>query len=127
MAEYEDKQKLAVELAVHWAKTGLRQFSMRDAVNDYMKEVGANKAITDESIIDRRRICAQQLTIRSIAFLSKDELHKVEQELKRIAEDDAPKHNWAGIDDISLSSLCLEQQHLSISKVERLITLMPKE
>ena len=73
MAEYEDKLKLAVDLAVHWAKTGLRQFSMRDAVNDYMKEVGANKAMTDESIIDRRRICAQQLTIRSIAFLSKDE------------------------------------------------------
>ena len=91
MAEYEDKLKLAVDLAVHWAKTGLRQFSMRDAVNDYMKEVGANKAMTDESIIDRRRICAQQLTIRSIAFLSKDELQRVEQELKRIAEDDAPK------------------------------------
>ena len=91
MAEYEDKQELAVELAVHWAKTGLRQFSMRDAVNDYMEEVGANQAMTDESIIDRIRICAQQLTIKSIAFLSKDELHKVEQELKRIAEDDASK------------------------------------
>lgn len=91
MAEYEYKQELAVELAVHWAKTGLRQFSMRDAVNDYMEEVGANQAMTDESIIDRRRIFAQQLTIKSIAFLSKDELHKVEQELKRIAEDDAPK------------------------------------
>lgn len=91
MAEYVNKQNLAVELAVHWAKTGLRQFSMRDAVNDYMEEVGANKAMSDESVIDRRRICAQQLTIRSIASLSKDELHKVEQELKRIAEDDAPK------------------------------------
>jgi hypothetical protein len=45
MAEYEDKQELAVELAVHWAKTGLRQFSMRDAVNDYMEEVGANNAM----------------------------------------------------------------------------------
>ena len=93
MAEYEDKQKLAVELAVHWAKTGLRQFSMRDAVNDYMKEVGANKAMTDESIIGRRRICAQQLTIKSIAFLSNDELQRVEQELKRIAENDAPKQH----------------------------------
>ena len=91
MAEYENKQKLSVELDVHLAKTGLRQFSMRDAVNDYMEEVGANKAMSDESVIDRRRICAQQLTIRSIAFLSKDELHKVEQELKRIAKDDAPK------------------------------------
>ena len=91
MAEYEDKQKLAVELAVHWAKTGLRQFSMRDAVNDYMKEVGANNAMSNESIIGRRKICAQQLTIKSIAFLSKDELQRVEQELKRIAEDDAPK------------------------------------
>lgn len=59
MAEYEDKQELAVELAVHWAKTGLRQFSMRDAVNDYMEEVGANQAMTDESIIDRRKnLCA---------------------------------------------------------------------
>ena len=93
MAEYEDKQKLAVELAVRWAKTGLRQFSMRDAVNDYMEEVGANKAMTDESIIGRRRICAQQLTIKSIAFLSKDELQRVEQELKRIAENDAPKQH----------------------------------
>ena len=91
MAEYEDKLKLAVDLAVHWAKTGLRQFSMRDAVNDFMEEVGANNSMSDESIIDRRRICAQQLTIKSIAFLSKDELHKVEQELKRIAEDDASK------------------------------------
>ena len=54
MSEYEDKQELAVELAVHWAKTGLRQFSMRDAVNDYMEDVGANQAMTDESIIDRR-------------------------------------------------------------------------
>lgn len=58
MLEYEAKQELAVELAVHWAKTGLRQFSMRDAVNDYMEEVGANKAMTDECIIGRRRICA---------------------------------------------------------------------
>ena len=91
MAEYADKQELAADVALHWAKTGLRQFSMRDAVNDYMEEVGANQAMTDESIIDRRRICAQQLTIKSIAFLSKDELHKVEQELKRIAEDDASK------------------------------------
>ena len=93
MAEYEDKQELAVELVVHWAKTGLRQFSMSDAANDYMKEVGANQAMTDESIIDRRRICAQQLTIKSISFLSKDELQRVEQELKRIAEDDAPKQH----------------------------------
>lgn len=47
--------------------------------------------MTDESVIGRRRICAQQLTIKSIAFLSKDELQRVEQELKRIAENDAPK------------------------------------
>jgi len=93
MTEYKDKQELAVELAVHWAKTGLRQFSMRDAVNDYMKEVGANNAMSNESIIGRRKICAQQLTIKSIAFLSKDELQRVEQELKRIAENDAPKQH----------------------------------
>ena len=124
MAEYEAKQELAVELAVHWAKTGLRQFSMRDAVNDFMEEVGANNAMSDESIIDRRRICAQQLTIKSIAFLSKDELHKVEQEFKRTMR---PSNNWAGIDDISLSSLRLEQQRISVSKATRLITLMPKE
>ena len=93
MTEYKDKQELAVELAVHWAKTGLRQFSMRDAVNDYMKEVGTNNAMSNESIIGRRKICAQQLTIKSIAFLSKDELQRVEQELKRIAENDAPKQH----------------------------------
>lgn len=93
MTEYKDKQELAVELAVHWAKTGLRQLSMRDAVNDYMKEVGANNAMSNESIIGRRKICAQQLTIKSIAFLSKDELQRVEQELKRIAENDAPKQH----------------------------------
>lgn len=93
MTESEDKQNLAVELAVHWAKTGLRSFSMRDAVNDYMEEVSANKAMSEEGIIDRRRICAQQLTIKSIAFLNRDELLKVEQELKRIAEDDAPKQH----------------------------------
>ena len=66
---------------------------MRDAVNDYMKEVGADNAMSNESIIGRRKICAQQLTIKSIAFLSKDELQRVEQELKRIAENDAPKQH----------------------------------
>lgn len=34
--EYEAKKEQAVKLSVLWAKTGLRELSMRDAVNDYI-------------------------------------------------------------------------------------------
>ena len=27
----------------HWAKTGMREFTMRDAVNDYLEASGANR------------------------------------------------------------------------------------
>lgn len=43
--EFEAKKEQAVKLSVLWAKTGLRELSMRDAVNDYIEATGANHAI----------------------------------------------------------------------------------
>lgn len=41
--EYSKTRKAAVDALIYWAKTGMRQFTMRDAVNDYLEASGANR------------------------------------------------------------------------------------
>ncbi len=41
--EYRKIRKAAADALIYWAKTGLRQFTMRDAVNDYLEASGANR------------------------------------------------------------------------------------
>ena len=41
--EYSKTRKAAVDTLIYWAKTGMRQFTMRDAVNDYLEASGANR------------------------------------------------------------------------------------
>ena len=41
--DYSKTRKAAVDALIYWAKTGMRQFSMRDAVNNYLKASGANR------------------------------------------------------------------------------------
>lgn len=56
--EFEAKKEQAVKLSVLWAKTGLRELSMRDAVNDYIEATGANHAIdNDEKAILYGKTC----------------------------------------------------------------------
>ena len=38
--EYRKTRKAAVDALIYWAKTGMRQFTMRDAVNDYLEASG---------------------------------------------------------------------------------------
>ena len=35
--EYSKTRKAAVDALIYWAKTGMREFTMRDAVNDYLE------------------------------------------------------------------------------------------
>lgn len=35
--EYSKARKAAVDALIYWAKTGMREFTMRDAVNDYLE------------------------------------------------------------------------------------------
>ena len=39
--EYYKTRKAAADALIYWAKTGMRQFTMRDAVNDYLEASGA--------------------------------------------------------------------------------------
>lgn len=41
--DYSKTRKAAVDAIIYWAKTGMRQFTMRDAVNDYLEASGANR------------------------------------------------------------------------------------
>ena len=40
--EYSKTRKAAVDALIYWAKTGMREFTMRDAVNDYLEASDAN-------------------------------------------------------------------------------------
>ena len=71
---------------IYWAKTGMREFTMRDEVNDYLEASGTNRPTIggEETILAHRKIAANRLAIDCIYALSKEELSKVDRELEGI-------------------------------------------
>ena len=67
----------------------MRQFTMCDAVNDYLEASGANRPSIGgkETILAHRKIAANRLAIDCIYALSKEELSKVDRELEEIVGD----------------------------------------
>ena len=94
--DYSKTRKAAVDALIYWAKTGMRQFTMRDAVNDYLEASDANRPSIGgkETILAHRKIAANRLAIDCIYALSKDELSKVDRELEWIVED-LPRQNYS--------------------------------
>ena len=82
-------KKSSCRCPYHWAKTGMREFAMRDAVNDYLEASGANRPSIggEETILAHRKIAANRLAIDCIYALSKEELSKVDRELVDIVWD----------------------------------------
>lgn len=87
--EYRKTRKAAVDALIYWAKTGIRQFTMRDAVNNHLEASGANRPSigSEEAILAHRKIAANRLAIDCIYVLSKEEQSKVDRELEWIASD----------------------------------------
>ena len=92
--EYSKTREAAAEALIHWAKTGWQQFTMRDAVNNYLEASGANRPSIggEEAILARRKIAANRLAIDCIYALSKEELSKADRELEDIVGD-LPRRN----------------------------------
>ena len=67
----------------------MREFTMRDTVNDYLEASGANRPSIggEETILAHRKIAANRLAIDCIYALSKEELSKVDWELEDIVGD----------------------------------------
>ena len=87
--EYYKTRKAAADALIYWAKTGIRQFAMREAVNDYLEVSGANRSSIggEETILAHRKIAANRLAIDCIYALSKDKLSKVDRVLEGIVGD----------------------------------------
>ena len=66
--EYSKARKAAVDALIYWAKTGMREFTMRDAVNNYLEASGANRPSIggEETILAHRKIAANRLAIDCI-------------------------------------------------------------
>lgn len=79
---YSFSKKSDADALIYWAKTGMRQFTMRDVVNNYLWACGANRPSIggEETILAHRKIAANRLTIDCIYALSKEELSKVDRE-----------------------------------------------
>lgn len=62
--EYYKTRKAAADALIYWAKTGIRQFAMREAVNDYLEVSGANRSSIggEETILAHRKIAANRRT-----------------------------------------------------------------
>lgn len=88
-SEYIKTRKTTADARINWAKTGIRQFALREAVNDYLEVSGANRSSIsgEETILAHRKIAANRLAIDCIYVLSKEELSKVDRELEWIASD----------------------------------------
>ena len=67
----------------------MREFTMLDAVNDYLEASDANRISIggEETILAHRKKAANRLAIDCISALSKEELSKVDRELEEIAGD----------------------------------------
>lgn len=76
----------AVNALVRWGKTGLGLYSMRNAVNTYIKACGADNIPFDgiNGIREKRKIVSDGLLIHCVAPLSREQLYKVEMELDQI-------------------------------------------
>ena len=87
--EYYRSRKAAADALIYWAKTGMRRFTMREAVNDYLEVSGTNRSSIggEEAILAHRKIAANRLAIDCIYALSKEELSKVDRELESIVGD----------------------------------------
>ena len=94
--QYSKTRKAAVDALIFWAKTGMREFTMRDAVNDYLEASSANRPSIGgkETILAHRKIAANRLAIDCIYALSKDELSKVDRELEGIVGDLPRQGHW---------------------------------
>ena len=88
-SEYRKTRKAVADALIYWAKTGMRQFTMRDAVNNYLEASGANRPSIggEETILAHRKRAANRLAIDCIYALSKEELSKVDRELDEIVGD----------------------------------------
>ena len=94
--DYRKTTKAAVYALIYCSKTGMRQFTMRDAVNDYLEASDANRPSIGgkETILAHRKIAANRLAIDCIYALSKDELSKVDRELEGIVGDLPRQGHW---------------------------------
>ena len=92
-SEYIKTRKATADALINWAKTGIRQFAMREAVNYYLEVSGANRSSIsgEEAILAHRKIAVNRLAIDCIYALSKEEVSKVDRELEGIAVD-VPRH-----------------------------------
>lgn len=92
MSEQENNspRQAAVNALISWAKTGWGYYSMRDAVDNYLKSCGANCPSIggEETIIAHRKIAANRLVIDCICALS-----KVDRELEGIVSN-VPKQGY---------------------------------
>ena len=87
--QYSKTRKAAVDALIYWAKTGMREFTMLDAVNDYLEASDANRISIggEETILAHRKIAANRLAIDCIYALTRSELSKIDRELEAIAND----------------------------------------
>ena len=88
-SEYIKTRKATADARINWAKTGIRQFALREVVNDYLEVSGANRSSIggEEAILAHRKIAANRLAIDCIYALSKEELSKVDKEFEGIVGD----------------------------------------
>ena len=82
-------KEAAINALIEWAQTGEGAITMREAVNEYLEVIGANHPSIggEETILSHRRMAVNRLAIDCSFALTKEELSKVDKELKGIAAD----------------------------------------
>lgn len=86
---YNKTKEAAINALISWAKTGTSEITMRESVNEFLDASGANLASIggEETILSHRRMAVNRLAIDCSYALTKEELSKVDKELKGIAAD----------------------------------------
>lgn len=94
--QYRSKIKEVAQQAVHYVQTDNGWFAMRNSFNEMAEDCGANKGITHEATIGRRKLLVQAICIECIPHLSNDANNWLERQLIDITEDYEPPRQSRG-------------------------------
>lgn len=85
--QYRSKVKEVADLAVNYIKTDHGFFSLQKAFNELAEESGANKGISNEATIGRRRLLVSRICIDCISRLDSGTNDRLQSKLNELADD----------------------------------------
>ncbi len=75
----------AAESALHWARTDLRFFTMRDNIEAYLQASTPDDKTDDWYVLNARKIAMHDVMLECMSRLTRSQIDKLDREVRDIA------------------------------------------